>query len=123
MQEVTSQVEQQFETISKYDRIYGGLHNVCLSTKPSTIKNVQTITGKSETFVVQTLRHAELGDFIFIEMMDESGVTRIALPPKVCSALAGQRESLTKRSRSNASRRAMQARKDAGEVIGFQKRA
>ena len=33
-------------TITKYDRIRGGLHDVAMFTKPSTIKNVQAITGK-----------------------------------------------------------------------------
>jgi hypothetical protein len=50
-------------TVAKYDRLRGGLQGVALFTKPSTVKNVQTITGKSETFVVETARHEELGDY------------------------------------------------------------
>lgn len=111
------------EALSKYDRLYGGLHDVGLCSKPSTVKHVQTITGKSETFVVQTIRHHENGDYVFIECMDESGVVRIALPPRVANIIAAQRDALTKRRRSISSRLAMQARIDAGEVLGFAKKA
>lgn len=110
-------------TISKYDRTYGSFHDISLSTKPSTIKNVQTLTGRSETFVIQTFRHEELGDYIFIECMDENGLTRLALPPKVAAAIASQRDSLTKRRRSISSRRVMRERMDAGWVPTFAKKA
>jgi len=108
--------------LSKYDRLYGGLHDVGLCSKPSTVKNVQTITGKSETFVVQTIRHHENGDYVFIECMDESGVIRIALPPRVSNLLASQRDALTRRRRSISSRASIKARIDSGEVIGFAKK-
>lgn len=114
--------QQTTESLSKYDRLYGGLINVSLHTKPSTIKTVQAITGKTETFVVQTLRHEDVGDYIFLECMDETGVVRLGLPPKVCNLIASQREALTKRRRSIASRETMRARMASGEVLGFQKR-
>lgn len=110
------------EGLSKYDRLYGGLHDVGLSSKPSTVKNVQTITGKSETYVIQTIRHEENGDYIFIECMDETGVTRLALPPKVSNLIASQRDALTKRRRSISSRASMRARIASGEVLGFAKK-
>lgn len=81
--------------ISKCDRVYGGLQGIALFTKPTTIKNVQLLTGKTETFVIQTARHNELGDHIFIACMDDSGVVRLALPPKVANAIASQRDTLT----------------------------
>lgn len=110
-------------TISKYDRLYGGMVDVSLVTKPSTVKAVQSITGKAETFVVQTARHEEYGDYIFVEVIDETGVTRVALPPKVANLIASQREALTKRRRSISSRASMKARMEAGEVIGFRRKA
>jgi hypothetical protein len=109
-------------TVAKYDRVRGGLEGVALFTKPSTVKNVQIITGKAETFVVETARHGELGDTIFIECMDENGVTRLALPPRVASTIARQRDALTSRSRSNAAREIAQARKDRGELPGFMRK-
>jgi hypothetical protein len=109
-------------TISKYDRVYGGLHHVSLSTKPSTIKTVQAVTGKSETFVIQTFRHEDLGDYIFVEVMDENGLTRVALPPKVVAAIASQRDSLTKRRRSISSKAVMRRRMDEGWTPNFKKK-
>jgi hypothetical protein len=87
-------------TVAKFDRIRGGPEGIALFTKPSTIKNVQPITGANETFVVQTGRHEELGDTIFVECIDDSGVTRLALPPKVAALIASQRDALTARRRS-----------------------
>jgi hypothetical protein len=109
-------------SISKYDRLRGGLIDVATFTKPSTIQNVETITGKSETFIVQTARFEDKGDFVFIQCVDETGVTRLALPPKVATAIASQRDALTSRRRSQAGRRIAQDRKDRGEVPAFMKR-
>jgi hypothetical protein len=106
-------------TISKYDRTYGGMHDVCLKTKGSTIKNIE-LTGRSETFIVQTMRHAELGDFIFVEYVDEARVVvRLALPPKVANVIASQRDSLTTRRRSIAGKAEAQRRMDRGERPAF----
>lgn len=107
--------------INKYDRLYGGVVDVSLTTKPSTIKTVEALTGKTETFVIQTCRHEDSGDYIFVERMDEDGVVRLALPPKVANLIASQRDSLTKRRRSISSRAAMRTRMNAGEWKGFQK--
>lgn len=111
------------QTIAKYDRIRGGLHDVALFTKPSTIKNVQSITGKSETFVVETCRYEDQGDYIFVECVDEAGVTRLALPPKVAAVIASQRDSLTARRRSTAAKRIARERMDRGEMPGFMRRS
>lgn len=108
--------------IQKYDRVYGNLIDVSLHTKPSTVKVVQPLTARAETFIVQTLRHEDNGDYIFIECADENGLVRLALPPKVSNAIASQRESLSKRRRSIASRVAMKARMARGEVISFKKK-
>jgi hypothetical protein len=106
-------------TIGKYDRIRGGLHDVAMFTRPSTIKTVQVLTGKSETFVVETARYEDAGDYIFIEALDESGLTRLCLPPKVAIVIASQRDSLTARRRSKAAQRVARERKDRGELPGF----
>lgn len=108
--------------VHKYDRIYGNLLDVSLHTKPSTVKVVQPLTGRAETFIVQTLRHEDNGDYIFIECADESGLVRLALPPKVANAIASQRESLTKRRRSIASRSAMKSRMAGGYKPTFAKK-
>ena len=110
-------------TISKYDRRRGGLKDIAMFTKPSTIRNIENITGKAETFVVETCRYEEHGgDYVFVECVDDGGVTRLCLPPKVANAIAAQRDSLTKRRRSAASRRTAQARKERGELPGFMRK-
>jgi hypothetical protein len=108
-------------TISKYDRLRGGLDGHGLFTKVSTIQNVQQLTGKAETFTVETCRFDELGgDFIFVQCIDENQmVTRLALPPRVANAIASQRDSLTARRRSLAGKAQAKARKDRGELPGF----
>jgi hypothetical protein len=108
-------------TVHKYDRKYGNLLDVSLKTKPSTIKIIEPLTGRTETFILQTLRH-EGGNYTFIELADEEGLTRIVLPPKVSRVLLGQNEALTKQSRSRASKNAMRERIARGEVISFQKK-
>jgi hypothetical protein len=110
------------QTINKYDRLYGSVVDVGLSTKASTIRTVEPITGKTESFIVQTCRHQENGDYVFIEHVSEDGVVRLALPPKVANLIASQRDALSKRRRSISSKAVMRARMESGEVIGFQKR-
>lgn len=92
-------------------------------TKPSTIKNVQIITGKTETFIVETARHSELGDTIFVECMNDDGLVRLALPPRVANAISRQRDSLTARTRSKAAKLIAQERNDRGELPGFMRKA
>jgi hypothetical protein len=107
--------------VHKYDRKYGNLLDVSLHTKPSTIKAIEPLTGRAETFIIQTLRHED-GDHIFIERADEEGLIRIVLPPKVANLIVSQRDALTRRSRSRASKTAMANRMAAGEVINFKKK-
>lgn len=105
-------------TVSKYDRLRGGLQGVALFTKPSTIRNIQAITGRAETFVVETARHED-GDYIFVECVDETGVVRLCLPPKVSNAIASHRDALTTTRRRIAGRANARARKERGELPGF----
>jgi len=105
-------------TVSKYDRLRGGLEGVALFTRQSTIRNIQNITGRAETFIIETGRH-ELGDFIFIECLDEGQPVRLALPPRAANIIASQRESLTRRARSIAGKAQAKSRMERGEVPGF----
>lgn len=107
-------------TISKFDRLYGGLlggNN--LHTKPATIENT-VFTGETETFIVQTIRD-EKGDHLVIKFMDNDGIKRIICPPRVTDRIASQRESLTGKRRSITGKRLAQERKDRGELPGFMK--
>jgi hypothetical protein len=111
-----------YETISKFDRIRAGQLDVSMFSKPVTIKYTQSITAKTDTYVVETCRHETDGHYVFLECMDESGVSRIVLPPKVVNTITRQADSLNKRWRSAVSKATMKARIAAGEVLGFQKK-
>src|SRR5215469_3946592 len=106
------------QTVSKFDRVRGGLQGVALFTKPSTIQNVESVTGKSETFIVERCRF-ENGDYVFLQQVDDSGVVRVVLPPKVVNAISSHGDSLTTRNKSRVGKRLAQERKDRGEVPGF----
>lgn len=109
--------------ISKYDRLRGSMAEVAMFTKPSTIKSVQNITGQAETFVIETCRYEEHGgDYVFVECVDSTGVTRLALPPRVANAIASQRDALTRRRRSQAGKRNAADRKARGILPGFMKK-
>jgi hypothetical protein len=126
---------EQYETIKKFDRAYGSLlggNN--LHTKPSTIKEVNSLTGESETFVVQTIRAEQkrtitkgfeqetivtVGDYIVIEYIDRDGHQRIILPPRVVETIHRGHDSLSARARSNKAKALAKERKLRGELPGF----
>lgn len=105
-------------TVPKYNRIRGGLN--ATFTKAATFKVVESTTGLAETYTIETGRD-ENGDHCFVERVDEEGVTRIYLPPKVVNAIARQRDALTKTIRRRIGKEQAQARKDRGELPGFMK--
>ncbi len=105
-------------TISKFDWQYGQLQGGNnLETKPTTVEHA-AMTGEAETFIVQTIRN-EKGDNIILKFMDKDGNKRLILPPKVAQTIARQKDALTARSRSIASKAVAKARKDRGELPGF----
>ena len=111
-------MSEQYETVNKFDRAYAGLQDGNgLSTKPTTIENV-ALTGETETFIVQTIRN-EKGDHTIIKFVDKEGVKRLILPPRVVNTIVRQRDSLSTRARSNASKAVAQARSDRGELPAF----
>jgi len=109
------------QTISKYDRAYGGVIDIGLATKATTIELVQPVTGKAESFIIQRVR-TEHGDYLFIKSLDENGLTRLALPPKVTAAIDRHGAALTKRNRSRAGRRSAAERMANGWVPTFKKK-
>jgi hypothetical protein len=107
--------------ISKFDRAFGGLMSGNgLPTKPTTIEIVERITGEAETYIVQTVR-TEAGDNIVLKFVDKRGNMRLILPPKVANVIASQRDALTARRRSMASKMVAKNRMDRGELPGFMK--
>jgi len=115
----------EFTTVAdSFDRMLGALHGLpdVASTKPSTVRAVTPLTGLSELYIVQTYRQRDTGDTIFIECVREGMTVRMAIPPAVASAIARQRDTLTGKSRSRAAKANAQARKERGELPGFQKK-
>jgi hypothetical protein len=109
-------------TISKFDRAYSGLiDGNAVMTRATTIEYVQKVTGEAETFIVQTVRNED-GDNIVLKFVDKDGNKRLILPPKVANLIASQRDSLTARRRSIASKATAKARADRGELPGFMKK-
>ncbi len=107
-----------------FDRLLGSLHGIpdVTSTKAATIRAITPVVGTSELYVIQTYRQKEEGDTIFLEAVTKAGTVRLALPPGVADAIARQREALTGKSRSRASKASMAARIARGDVPSFKKR-
>lgn len=74
------------------------------------------------TFIVQTIRQKDVGDFTFIEAVSDEETIRIVLPPKVSATIARQRDGLSAKSRSRAARAVADDRKARGIQPGFLKR-
>jgi hypothetical protein len=106
-----------------YDRQIGALVGVpdVTHTKPAVLQAATPVVGDAQTYTIQTFRQPEIGDTIFVQIVNKSGSTRIALPAKVANAIARQREALTTRGRSRRAKAVAQARKDRGELPGFMK--
>lgn len=69
-----------------------------LASKPSIAQAINALLGHSATFQVQTAKNED-GFTVFVTIVDEQGLTRIVLPPKVTATIARQRQSLIDRSR------------------------
>lgn len=108
-------------TMTTYDRMMSGFKGLpdVIEAKPATMRNTPTMIGRSQTFIVQTMRQREVGDHIFIEIVDATGATRVVLPPKVADCIARQREAITSRVRSKTAKRLADERMARGEKPGF----
>lgn len=137
-------MEEQYKTLTKYDKIVGGLQGANnLATKPTTIQWVEFLTGEAETFIVHTVRaeykveikkglvvkaETRVGNFIILNFVDQHGTQRLVLPPKVAETIARQSETLKKKddarrkkTRSEQMRELMRERMANGFVPTFQK--
>ena len=99
-------------------RSFEGLPDTA-STKATTVRALSPVLELSQTFIVQTYRHHDAGDTIFIEYIGRDGSLRLALPPVVSETIARQRDALTAKVRSQASRASAAARKAAGIQPAF----
>ena len=112
-----------YKTVDKFDRAIGSLQGIpdVTKSKPTTIVTASPLIGESQTFVVQTIRQPEVGDWVFIQYMDSSGSVRMAIPPKAADAIARQREAVTTKVRRRVAKEQAAQRKARGEVPAFMK--
>lgn len=115
--------EQVYQTLDKFDRLMGALIGLpdVTCTKPSVIETLHPILGQTQTVIVRTFRQREIGDTIFLQVIDDQGSVRIHLPPAAAEAIARQRDALSTKNRRKAGKEQAQARKARGELPGFMK--
>jgi hypothetical protein len=129
-------MEEQLQTMSKFDRIVGGLlGGNSLRARTTTVEQVEPITGEAESYMIQTVRTekamirekdgktiTKIGEHVIVKYLDKHGPVRLVLPPKVVETIIRQRDSLSAQARSNSAKMKAQERKDRGELPGFMKR-
>jgi hypothetical protein len=99
-----------------FDRTLRSLHGLpdVATTKATTVRTITPVLELAQTFIVQTYRHRELGDTIFVEYIGTEGSMRIALPPAVADVIARQRDALTTKNRKRAAKAEATRRKSLG---------
>jgi len=107
-----------------YDRTMRALHGIpdATAVKPATVRTMHPVLELAQTFIVQTYRHRENGDTIFVEYVSTEGMVRIALPPAVADCIARQRDALSSKNRKIAARNEAARRKAQGIKPGFLKK-
>lgn len=91
------------------------------TAKATTIRHITPVLELAQTFIVQTLRNRELGEYVMIEYMAGNECFRVALPPGVCETIARQRDSLTTKVRKRAAKQEAARRKAQGIQPAFLK--
>lgn len=111
---------------SDFDRQLGLLADLpdVLKTGQATIQVVPLLgVGGSSTFILQTIRQADEGDTVFLQIIGPHagalGATRLVLPSRVTAVIARQRDALTAKARSKGAKAAVETRKAKGIVPGF----
>lgn len=111
--------------LSNFDRRLGeflGL-NDCVKSAETVIREVPSLgIGGTETFIVQTVRQKDVGDWVFIERIGNEETVRMVLPPTVTATIARQRDATIAKNRRLTGRAAMQQRMADGFVPTFKKR-
>src|SRR5262245_57162647 len=107
----------------EYDRAIGMLHDLpdVVKTKPA-IKRVVPLLGVGgvKTFVVQSIRQANQGDTLFLEIAGtEYGYLKLVLPAAILETIVRQQDTLTALLRRKLARQAAADRKAQGLKPGF----
>jgi hypothetical protein len=113
---VIDQTDINDQTLDVFDRTRGGMacRNDTTTTRVSPIRHVDPLVGNVATYLIETIRVAEDGDYVFVEVATKDGNVRVVLPPKVTTAIARQRDRLTTKVRSRIGREQAAERKAQG---------
>ena len=111
------------KTINHYDRSLASLDGIpdVIKTRPTTIREIPPLGLGTNLFTVQTFRHRDSGDTIFLESFSAEGAVRIVLPTAVADAIARQRDQLSTQSRRRAGKARAERDKLEGRMPGFMK--
>ena len=107
-----------------FDRLLGQLQGLPETTqaKPATIQVLPPLgVGGTQAYIVQTIRQRDLGDFTFIQYVNNEGAQRMILPPEVTALVNRQRDAISARNRRKGARQAAVTRKERGIEPGFLK--
>ena len=110
------------QNVSGFDRLIGELDGIpdVVQTRPSTVRAVPPLgIGPSQLYIIQTFRHRERGDYIFLEHVADGQAVRLVIPPSVADVIARQRDQVTGKSRSRAAKRVAEERMERGEQPAF----
>lgn len=104
-----------------YDRMMAALDGMPDVTKSKTtpVRVLTPLIGNVETFIVQTFRHRDAGDTIFIEHTGPDGFERYYLPPAVVKVLMRHRDHLETQNRRKAGKAVAEDRKAQGLEPAF----
>lgn len=107
---------------AEFDRRLGGLTGLpdVVHTKPTTVRSTPPLgIGESITCIVQTFRHPDDGDTIFLQHMQGTDYVPLIIPAAVADAIARQRDALGTMNRRKAGRERAAQDKAEGKLPGF----
>lgn len=107
----------------EFNRTMGKFHDLpdTIKTRETTQTVVPFFGIGTHTYIVQTYRRREEGDYIFFQDVADGKAVQIVIPPKIASIIASQREQLTTKSRSRAGKLNAADRAARGLQPGFMK--
>lgn len=103
-----------------FDRTLGSLDGLpdVIATTQATIQTTTPLVGNAETYIVQTVRHPDAGDTVFLQVISAGRALRLVIPPKVSAVIARQRDALTGRARVRGARQAVATKRERGIPVG-----
>lgn len=86
-------------------------------TKPALVQLIDHY-GHGQTWVVQTHRHNELGETVFVTKVAKGQSLQLHIPPEVVAVIVRQHDAVTTMNRRKGARQAMETRRQLGLPVG-----